>query len=569
LWYETVDNRLLDKASMDAPRTSLTDNELKALAAIQLSQQASTQKQMSAGPVGSGSPELQRGVGKRSRSPSLLIVVCLCGITLLILNSLIWRNTGKANIELAHQFYKQGNYPLAVLEFENAIAAGIKTSDVFAWKATAELRAGQFDLAAEDFGKAAAIDPQNVAYLLGRAQAQLKDGKFRPAIADATRALKLRATDMDARRIRAAAYAYDNQFENSITDLNDGATHFGVHAEALAIRAYSLFKAGRIREALADYDSAIAMSPNNSDLLADRALVLLEAKQPAKALQSCQAAIEKAGKKPVLISLSARCKMMAGDKAGAIKDMEIASRTDAPLEVLKECVETSLKLGCEPLAYDYLRRITEIAPGDTSSIEKRDKIAACLKSKHIPIIAAGSEPSSKAPIRMDLLNKLSSSELAFKGYELYKSGAITDSMTVLAESLKKDPNNSEARRLIVFALLAQGASADAAREVSNLRHSPGLDQRELLAFAGEFKNHGQFNYAGGIYEEILTENRDHFEARIGLIECCLGKGDSQRATQLVNSGLDRRLTAEQRKVLEGYAQPDKYKHKPNSTDERS
>jgi tetratricopeptide (TPR) repeat protein len=485
---------------------------------------------------------------------SVMLTILLFAVIAGYMKSMVDKGAAKQAVELGHSFYKKGHYPLAIREFDKAINGGVNTADVYAWKAMAELKGGAFDKALADFNQALNLDPNNTALLIGRAQAELRVGDFEKAIADSAQALVNNSKSLEALRVRSSAYAQAADYNSAINDVNIAETMSpDLSADFYATRGYAKYKLGKTDAALVDYEKATRKAPHAVPFLMDKASLLKDSKQYDKAIESLTSAIRVAGKKPAFLAMRAKCKMLKGDKDGAAADLNTAVEFSETTGTIRECIDISMLLGRKDLAYDYVSKLVELDPADTSAAKQRETLASELGKTRTIVRSRTAEPSETPTIAVSSLKGLSLQDLINKGYSLLQSGSPRDAMVVLTEALRKDSRSVDARRLIIFSLLAQGNADGAAKQLSVLETITKLEHSELYKIAQQFDQQSAYSQAATIYERLIAMHPDDFDSRISLIKACMRMGNNARAAQISKSGLlQKNISRQQKLTLEEF-----------------
>lgn len=498
---------------------------------------------------------------------SIMLTILLFAVVAGFMKSMVDKGAAKQAVELGHSFYKKGHYGLAIREFDKAINGGVNTADVYAWKAMAELRGGSYDRALADFNQALSMDQNNTALLIGRAQAEVRTGDFERAIADAAQALSNNPKSIEALRVRSSAYAQAADYNSAINDVNIAETmDKELSADFYATRGYAKYKLGKNAAALSDYDKATRKAPHAVPFLMDKASILKDSKQYYKAIETLTSAIRVAGKKPAFLAMRAKCKMLSGDKGGAAADLNTAIEFSENTSTIRECVEISLAMGRKDLAYEYISKVVELDPSDVSAAKQRETLAAQVgKSPRLVARPKNSESYEKSTITAASLKGLSLDELNNKGYSLLQAGSPNDAIVALTEAVRKDPSSIDARRYIIFALLAQGNAQAAAKQLSVLETMTKLEHSELAKFAQQFAQQNAYGQAATIYERLIAAHPDDFDSRVALIKTCMQMGSNDRAAQVSKAGLTQKnLSAQQELLLQEYM---KVVDRPNNKDE--
>ena len=481
---------------------------------------------------------------------SIMLTILLFAVVAGFMKSMVDKGTAKQFVELGHSFYKKGHYPLAIREFDKAINGGVTTADVYAWKAMAELKAGAYDKALADFNQALSMDANNNALLIGRAQAELRSGDFERAIADGALALGNNPKSLEALRVRASAYAQAGDYNSAINDVNIAETiDSDLSADFYATRGYAKYKLGKTTSALNDYEKATHRAPHAVPFLIDKATLLKDSKQYDKAIDALTSAIRVAGKKPAFLAMRARCKMLNGDKAGAASDLSTAVEFSDTTGTIRECVDISLAMGRKDLAYEYISKVVELDPSDVSAAKQKENLATQAGKERTIARAKTLVPSEKPTITAASLKGLSLTELINKGYSLLQSGSPGDAIIVLTEAVRKDTRSVDARRMIIFALLAQGNADAAAKQLAVLETITKLEHSELSKFAHQFSQQSAYGQAATIYERLIAVHPDDFESRVSLIKACMRMGANDRAAQVSKEGLTQKNTSAQQKLM--------------------
>ena len=157
-------------------------------------------------------------------------------------------------------FVVQGQYDLAIADYDRALALDPTYAKAFSNRGVAFERQHDDDRALQNFEAAIELDHDYANAFAGRAEILAKKRKYDQAIADYDTALRLKPTLGEAWNGRCLARAEIGDVEGAMKDC-DASLRIAVTAAALDSRGFVHLKAHEWTLAVQDYDAALRLQP--------------------------------------------------------------------------------------------------------------------------------------------------------------------------------------------------------------------------------------------------------------------------------------------------------------------
>lgn len=294
---------------------------------------------------------------------------------------------------------RNGEFERAIKFFTEYLAGNPHRAPAFAGRARAHAGLGQFDKALEDANRAVALNQDDPASLETRAEIKMMAGQddavmdldkaikldarrpsswrlraefwlrrldFERAIADATKAVEIDASPLSLLvrgRIRLAVAEHEDArgeeaastFAKAITDFDAAIARDARSAEAFVSRAEAWAAVARHllsrnkdaadswRRCQADADEALRLHPQSWRARLVRGTARLAARQVDEAVADFTEVIRLKPSHPEAWSHRAGCRMLQGDKAGALADFERALEVAPPKWPRRDYVEKMIR----------------------------------------------------------------------------------------------------------------------------------------------------------------------------------------------------------------------------------
>ena len=162
--------------------------------------------------------------------------------------------------------------PLALADFDRAIALDPTNARAFRERANARRSNGRLDQALSDANKAVQLAPNDAQALDGRGNVLNNMGQYDRAIADYDAALRLDPDSAQAFMDRGAAYYFKQDYQAAIRDYNDAIRLDPKKSRAYTNRGAAYKKLGRLEQAIADESEAIRLDPLYPEYFDNRGL---------------------------------------------------------------------------------------------------------------------------------------------------------------------------------------------------------------------------------------------------------------------------------------------------------
>ncbi len=176
-----------------------------------------------------------------------------------------------------------GEMPEAILDLNQAILQGDKSTFVYVNRGMAHRETGEPDKAIQDFTQAIAAEPKNVQAYLLRGMLLLEQGHSEASLKDFDQAIANAPQSAEAYNQRGVALRLLNQQQDARAAFEKAVELAPEFADAYANRAFSACHAGEFALAIKDYEQALKLIPNQPEFLNDYAWLLATCRDEAVA----------------------------------------------------------------------------------------------------------------------------------------------------------------------------------------------------------------------------------------------------------------------------------------------
>jgi len=292
---------------------------------------------------------------------SLLVVVQLLG-TSPTDSRLPEPKAAKVCFDRGEGYRLNGQFDLAIKEFDEAINLDPTNSMPFACRAFCWTKKGDFKRAIADYDKAIKLDPKNYAYFRGRGTAWTLSQEWDKAAADLDQAIRLNPDDADSFHSRAGLWIMRKEWAKAGSDLSEAIRLDPKWVANYKLRGAVYAKLGQSGAALADFNKVLELNPNDGESHTMRAEVLWKLQEWEKVINACDAARLLGVKNPALFVLCGNARLMCNkrDYEQTLKDYDEALKLN-PLHVSALVSRSLLRASCPDARYRDSQRAVEDA----------------------------------------------------------------------------------------------------------------------------------------------------------------------------------------------------------------
>lgn len=380
-----------------------------------------------------------------------------------------------------------------------------RNAKAYFYKGDAYRRKGELQKAFDNYSLSLKLFPKNISALDSRATLSLQLHNYSQAVADYTAILGFAGKENEPQihNNRGKAYAALGQFNEALQDYSSVLKENAKDLQALAGSAACLLQLGRYSDALFQYNLILTQDPHNSaafrgrsecnlkeknfvqahkDIQNPNSTQALESKDYKKAVSDYTAAIALAPKDYALYMERAQCYQKLHSYKLAIADCTTAAELnpgeaeifclrgtimeqfDNPLSALKDFEKAiSIDENCTT-AYICRGKLSLTNKDFDAALEDFDhalKLAptnlAALQGRK-DMLSASAPPRSTTATNIDANDssrfiKVSTPSLIQHGYENLKSGSAAEAIAMFSEVIRRNRNDSMARRYLAYALL--------------------------------------------------------------------------------------------------------------------
>ncbi|HEY9730556.1 MAG TPA: tetratricopeptide repeat protein [Drouetiella sp.] len=424
----------------------------------------------------------------------------------------------------------QGNAKAALKDFNTALSfpKNISTADAYVGKAAALRALKDNDGAMAAYNAALKIDDKSPSIYATRAWLYCSMNQFDKALADYNTALRCDPGYTAASISIADIYTRQNKPEEALKVLlaipkkYDGFDLFIAKA-----RAY--LRVNKMKEALANFQKGLALDPKRDpNAYMDEAYCYGSVKNFNAALAAVQAAIDIAPKNAQYVAQHGYYNQCLGNTVTAAQEFEKALSLD-PKNADAHFWRGGLfeqKGDTSSAIQDYEAALA----GNPNNIDAKKRLAALSKVQRHSSVAVASVADTIKIIPGDYETLMS------QGYAKMKAHDGKAACNYFASAVKVNPNSTQARKYLAYALIMKGNSMDAISELQSLAASgaaDSTDQRNLGILLLDAKRASE---AVDVFLKLVTENpRDTF-CRLKLIEAYANSGDLTKAVESCQDG---------------------------------
>jgi len=234
---------------------------------------------------------------------------------------------------LGLNYYKQGEYDLAVTEFSRALLVNPDFAMAYYNRAVAYSQKGQFNKAISDYNKAIEADPKFAEAFYNRGTIFTEQGQIEldpelaeafynrgninteqdqhdKALSDYTKAIKMNPKFADAYYNRGSIYYGKGHYGLAISDYSKAIEINPKNAMAYKNRGHAYREKGLYKEAISDFTKTIEINPDDGHAYNEKAWILATCSDPSyrdgdKAVELAQKAVDISPKPVYLDTLSA------------------------------------------------------------------------------------------------------------------------------------------------------------------------------------------------------------------------------------------------------------------------
>jgi tetratricopeptide (TPR) repeat protein len=173
---------------------------------------------------------------------------------------------------------RQGEYDLAIQDFDQAIKLDPRYADAFNSRGMSYHSKGQNDRAIQDFDQAIKLDPSLVSAFFHRGTAYSAEGQHERAIQDFDQAIRLNPNYGSALSNRCLSRATIGRLQDALSDCNAALwlrPNRG-RATTLNVRGITYLKLKQLDAAIADFDAALKLAPHSASSLYGRGVAKLK-----------------------------------------------------------------------------------------------------------------------------------------------------------------------------------------------------------------------------------------------------------------------------------------------------
>jgi Flp pilus assembly protein TadD len=145
-------------------------------------------------------------------------------------------------------------------------------------------------------------------------------------------------------------------------------------------------------------------------------------------------------------------------------------------------------------------------------------------------------------------NKLPSDpkQLVYIGYNDMTHGDLDGAINALGAAVKKEPNNTDARRYLAHAFAKVGDFDNANAQFKALTSIQGLTADDSLIYADSLEKFGDCEQAVQVLNHGLSANQDNSPMRVRLAQIYYRLGQQRQGDQVSEAGLSRAKSFEDR-----------------------
>lgn len=455
--------------------------------------------------------------------------------------------------------FNLSEFKSACTDYTQSLKLGLKTPWIYSGRAWAELYSGNPKLAIKDFnvaltfpkddswadaqiGKGQALSQLNDAKgallcynaalqvnqkfgygYLRRADLYLADNELDKAFADFEQALRLDPKLAAAHVGKSNVYVKRSRLDLAMKELT------GVQGLDFELAALQI-KANQIPQAVASLKKGLAANDKDPNKYIDLAYCYSRLNKPGDALDACAKAIELAPTNSVFVAMHGFYNKQNGQYVSARADFDKAlalnpNNAEAHLWRGMLFAQSNDMISARQ-DFATAARLKPSLSAELDALKRTDK-------KYLTASAySGGSTQTKALPLIDGDYKT----LLAEGYARLRKGQLPTAVQYLASAVKQNPNSTEARRYLAYALGRNGNLLDAItqyRELVSMGVSSVSDLREL---GDLLLKTDQAQEAVDTFKRILVDNPRDRDARCRLANAYSALGDLKSAVEVCTQG---------------------------------
>jgi tetratricopeptide (TPR) repeat protein len=226
---------------------------------------------------------------------------------------------------------KQGNYQLALLNFNEAIKLGTNLAASYSNRCLVNIHLKNYLPAKYDCTQALQHQPANHSVYLNRGLASYRLGNYQAAIADYNAALQLKPDSVPAYYNRGLAYADRENYLEAIADYNRALSQMSQPdslqlATIYSDRALAYFSLGNLEGAIVDLNQSIRLDSTSSLTYYNRACVYQKQGRYQKAIQDFTQSLQRDPNLAEAYINRGLIRHQLGDRQAALKDLRLGAK---------------------------------------------------------------------------------------------------------------------------------------------------------------------------------------------------------------------------------------------------
>ena len=426
----------------------------------------------------------------------------------------------KALTSSASCLLQLGRYGKAISEYNLVLALDPHNSDGYLGRGYCYQKQKNFTQAAKDFQTVLTQSPRNKEALCYRARLYADQGLLSKAFEDLAVVLQLDPSYERALIMAAVLYTSKGDYAQAVKDYNQAqkVAHFKETLTLCLARASVYGKMKEYEKAAADYTTAIGLAPNDYRPYLSRAQCYQQLKDFKKAIADCSTAAKLSPKTSNIYQQRGTIHEQFGNPISAFKDYTTAISLD------KKNIESYISRGRFSLAkQDFAAALTDFdqalkidSNNDAALAGRKQTLASTPRARLAP--AYGKPANLEVPAASPDFSKVSSADLIKNGYDRMKQGSTEESIAMLCEAVKRNPNDTTARRYLGYALLSAKRRSEAVEQFEALRKLGDLlpsDERAIQQ-ATPVKNAHKPTTPMGEYQARIASDPKDLNARYEL-----------------------------------------------------
>jgi len=359
-----------------------------------------------------------------------------------------------------------GSYAKAISEYNLVLGLDAHNYDSYLGRGYCYQKEKNFSAAAKDFQTVLKQSPHNKRALCYRADLYADQSMTGKAFEDLAAVLKMDAKYQRALMLRAVLYTNKGDYANAIKDYDQAqkVSHFKGNLALCLDRASVYRKMKEYDKAALDYTTAIALAANDYAPYLSRAQCYQQLKDYKKAVADCTMAAKLNPKSSDIYQQLGTMQEQFGNPVSAVKDYTTAISLD------KKNIQPYISRGRLALAKKEF--VAALADFDQAlKIDSNNATALALRKQTVALPSSSSVTAvlpvsgSKAPD----FSKVATADLVKNGYERLKKGSTEDAISMLCEAVRRNRNDSTARRYLGYALLSAKRPSEALEQFQALR----------------------------------------------------------------------------------------------------